>query len=247
MFGLFSGERVSSTYSTSRDEASDAAAGTCPHRHRWALPNFSWRVAVRRDVRRKRFASTAAVRRARKERGRHSFCRETSWQTRGSHACSALTTAPSTRTVCSWTSATASEFVASLRHRTHHSRMDPSRARYRELSRLDTDLEFHRCTHRVLEQYVRGLLQRPRNSSQVYGTVHTTAEWTRRERDIASFQGWARGATWSSTAVPGHPPGRDPGLYRRGRNEPLAGVATLGIGMLQQGGNVSERRVAFPP
>ena len=28
MFGLFSGERVSSTYSTSRDEASDAAAGT---------------------------------------------------------------------------------------------------------------------------------------------------------------------------------------------------------------------------
>ena len=28
MFGLFSGERASSTYSTSRDEASDAAAGT---------------------------------------------------------------------------------------------------------------------------------------------------------------------------------------------------------------------------
>ena len=36
----------------------------------------------------------------------------------------------------------------SLRHRTRHSRMDPSGARYRELSRLDTrrDLEFHRCT-----------------------------------------------------------------------------------------------------
>ena len=34
-------------------------------------------VAVRRDVRRQRFASTAAVRRAREERGRHSFCRET--------------------------------------------------------------------------------------------------------------------------------------------------------------------------
>ena len=42
MFGLFSSERTSSTYPTSRDEASDAAAGTCPHRHRWALPNFSW-------------------------------------------------------------------------------------------------------------------------------------------------------------------------------------------------------------
>ena len=42
MFGLFSGERVSSTYSTSRDEASDAAAaGTRPHRHRWTLHNFS--------------------------------------------------------------------------------------------------------------------------------------------------------------------------------------------------------------
>ena len=65
----------------------------------------------------------------------------------GSHARSALTTAPSTRTVCSWTSAMASEFVASLRHHTCHSRMDPSRARYRELLRLDTrhDLEFHSC------------------------------------------------------------------------------------------------------
>ena len=33
-FGFFSGERVSGTYSTSRDEASDAAARTCSHRHR---------------------------------------------------------------------------------------------------------------------------------------------------------------------------------------------------------------------
>ena len=41
-----------------------------------------------------------------------------------------------------------SEFVASLRYRTRQSRMDPSRARYRELSRLDTrrDMEFHSCT-----------------------------------------------------------------------------------------------------
>ena len=77
MFGLFSSERTSSTYPTSRDEASYAAAGTCPHRHRWALPNFSWGVAVRHDVRRQRFASTAAVGRAREERGRHSFCRGT--------------------------------------------------------------------------------------------------------------------------------------------------------------------------
>ena len=77
MFGLFSGEMVSSIYSISRDEASDAAAGTCPHRHRWALPNFSWGVAVRRDVRRQRFASTAATRRAQKKRGHHFFCRET--------------------------------------------------------------------------------------------------------------------------------------------------------------------------
>ena len=44
--------------------------------------------------------------------------------------------------------AMASEFVASLRRCTRHSRIDPSRARYRELSRLDTrrDLEFHSCT-----------------------------------------------------------------------------------------------------
>ena len=41
MFGLFSAERASSTYFTSPDEGSDAAAGTCPNRHRWTLPNFS--------------------------------------------------------------------------------------------------------------------------------------------------------------------------------------------------------------
>ena len=32
-----------------------------------------------------------------------------------------------------------------------------------------------------------GLLQWPRNSSRVYGTIHATAEWTCRERDIMSF------------------------------------------------------------
>ena len=151
MFGLFSGERTSSTYSTSRDEASDAAAGTCPHRHHRVLPNFSWGVAVRRDVRRQRFTSTAAVRRARKERDRHSFCCET---LHGRHG-------------------------------------GPTRV-------------LHLQRHRVLQPYVHGLLQWSWNSSRGYGTVHATAEWTRRERDIASFQGWTRGATWSSTAVPGH-------------------------------------------
>ena len=134
MFGLFSSERTSSTYPTSRDELSDAAAGTCSHRHRWALPNFSWGVAVRHDVLRQRFASTAAVRRAREERGRHSFCR---------------------KTLC---------------------------GRYGGPTRVP-----HRQRHRVLEQYVRGLLPWPRKSSRVYGTIHATAEWTRRERDIASF------------------------------------------------------------
>ena len=34
-------------------------------------------------------------------------------------------------------------------------------------------------------------------------------------------------------------------MYRRGRNEPLARFATLGIGVLQQGGNITERPVAF--
>ena len=54
MFGLFSSERKSSTYPTSRDEASDAAAGTCPHRHRSTLPNFSRGVTACGDVRRQR-------------------------------------------------------------------------------------------------------------------------------------------------------------------------------------------------
>ena len=70
-FGLFSGEKELGTHSTSRDKVSDTTTGTCPHRHRWTLPNFSWGVAVRRDVCRKRFASTATVRRAQKEHGRH--------------------------------------------------------------------------------------------------------------------------------------------------------------------------------
>ena len=68
---------LSGTCSTLRDEASDAVAGTTLHRPRWTLPNFSRRVAVRRDVRLQYFASTAAVQRARKKRGRHFFCRET--------------------------------------------------------------------------------------------------------------------------------------------------------------------------
>ena len=38
------------THSSSRDEASKATAGMCPHRHPWTLSNFSQGVAVRRDV-----------------------------------------------------------------------------------------------------------------------------------------------------------------------------------------------------
>ena len=77
MFGLFSSERESGTHSISRDEASDAEAGTCSYRHRWTLSNFSRGVTARRNVRRQRFASPVAARRARKERGRHFVCRET--------------------------------------------------------------------------------------------------------------------------------------------------------------------------
>ena len=71
MFGLFSDERESGTHLTLRDEASDTTTGTFSHRHRWILPNFSRGVAVRRDVRGQRFASTAVVQRARKEGIRH--------------------------------------------------------------------------------------------------------------------------------------------------------------------------------
>ena len=41
-----------------------------------------------------------------------------------------------------------SELVANLRHRIRHSRMDPPRARYHELLRLDTrrDFKFRNCT-----------------------------------------------------------------------------------------------------
>ena len=85
-----------------------------------------------------------------------------------------------------------SEFVASLRHRLRHSRIDPSRVRYREKLRLDT------------------------------------------RRDL-EFRSYTRIFAWN------------PGLHRRCRNDPLAGVATLGIGVLQQRGNISGRRVAFTP
>ena len=55
-----------------------------------------------------------------------------SWQVWESHARFAPTATQSTRTVCSWTLAMFSEFVASLRHLLRHRRMEPSRARYRE-------------------------------------------------------------------------------------------------------------------
>ena len=61
MFGLFSGEVISVTHSTSLDEASDATAGTCPHRQRWTLSDVSWAVAVRCDVRRQRLRNDTAL------------------------------------------------------------------------------------------------------------------------------------------------------------------------------------------
>ena len=149
MFGLFSSEGTSSTYPTSRVETSDAPAGTCPHRHRWALPNFSWRVAVRCDVRRQRFASTAAIRREREERGCHSFCRETlrgryGGPTRVPHGHRHRVLEQYVRGLLRWPWNSSRVYGTIQRH----SRMDPSRARYRELLRLDTrrDLEFHSCT-----------------------------------------------------------------------------------------------------
>ena len=69
------------------------------------------------------------------------FCRETLGGAYGNPTRVPLTTAQSIRTVCSWTFATVSEFVASLRNRISHSRMNPSRARYRKLLRLYTLLD----------------------------------------------------------------------------------------------------------
>ena len=62
------------------------------------------------------------------------LCREILRGIYGSPTRVPLTMAQSTQTVCSsWTFAMVSEFVASLRHRISHSRINPSRARYREL------------------------------------------------------------------------------------------------------------------
>ena len=127
MFGLFSGEMETGTHCTSLDEANDATAETCPHRHRWTLPNFyrggrgtSWRSSTALRV-------FSGRRRAHKQGGRHFVCCETaSWHIWEAHARSAPTTARSTRTVCSWTSLMVSEFVASLRHLLRHSSIDPS-------------------------------------------------------------------------------------------------------------------------
>ena len=134
MLGLFSGERVTGTYSTSRDEARVAAAGTCPHRHGWILPNFSRGVAVRGEARRQRFAFTAAA-----------IFSVVKCFVAGMGVPRAFRTDNGTEYSNSMLVAfcnVTSDFVASLRHRTHHSRMDPRRARYRELSRLDTQRDF---------------------------------------------------------------------------------------------------------
>ena len=131
MFGLFEGERVSGTYSTSRDEASDAVAGTCPYRHGWTLPNFSrrsWYVVM--------FVNSA-----------------------------------------------------SRLQRPLGARKKSAAAIFSVVKQFLVDMGFPLAfrTDSGTEYYVRGLLQWPRNSSQVYGILYATTEWTRRERDIASF------------------------------------------------------------
>ena len=186
MFGLFSGERASDTYSTSRDEASDAASRACPHQHQWTLTNFSRGVAVRRHVRRQRFASKAAVRRAGKERGRHFSVVE--------------------------------RFVAV---------MGVPRA-----FRTDNGTEY---SNSIIVDLCNGLGIRREvttpYTSQRNGTVESAISRVFKAGHAARL-----GA---------------PQLYPdirlkeirdcTGRNEPLAGVATLGIGVLQQGGNISGR------
>lgn len=64
------------------------------------------------------------------------------------HAHSARTTALRTRMACSWTFATDSKAVASLRPRTLHSGMDRLKAQFREYSRFGTRhaKEFDSCT-----------------------------------------------------------------------------------------------------
>ena len=98
----------------------------------------------------------------------------------------------STRTICSWTSAMFSEFVTSLRHRLHHRRMDPSRARDREPFKAVQAARLG-----VPQLYPDIRLEEVRSSSDAAGTS-------------------------------------------------LGLESTLGIGVLQQGGNISKRRVAFP-
>ena len=140
-------------------------------------------VTVRRDVRRQRFASTAATRRARKERGRHCFCHEM------------------------------------------------LRGRYGSPTRVP-----HRQRQRLLEQYVRGLLQWSWNSSRGYGTVYAIAEWIR----VAS--------AISRAFEPGHAacPG-PPQLYPDIRLEEIRDCTdAAGTSLWLEGGNTSERRVLFP-
>ena len=192
MFNLFWGERVSSTYSTSRDEARDASAGTLHIDTAGPYP----------------------------------------------------TSLGGSRYVVMFVDS------ASRLQRPYSVREKSAAAIFSVVKRFVADAEVPRAfqtdhgteySNSMFVDFCYGLEFR-----REFTAPYTPQQWTRRERDIASFQSWKRGATWSSTAVPGHLPGRDPRLCRRGRNEPLAGVATLGIGVLQQGGNISERRVPFP-
>ena len=139
MFGLFSCEREPGTHSTPRDEASDATARTCPHRHRWSLPNCFWGS---------RYVVMLVDSASRLQRSYGA--REKSVTTIDVGVPRAFRTDNSIEYSNSMFMdfAMASGFVASLRQRIRHSRIDPSRTRYRELLRLDTghDLKFRSCT-----------------------------------------------------------------------------------------------------
>ena len=186
MFGLFSGERVSGTYSTSRDEASDAAFGACPHQHHWTLPNISRGVAVRRYVRQQRFASKTAVRRARKERGRHFSVVE--------------------------------RFVAD---------MGVPRA-----FRIDNGTEY---SNSMFVDFCNGLGIR-----REVTTSYTPQENGPVESAISrAFKAGHAARLGAPQLFPDIRLKKIRGCT--GRNEPLVGVATLGIGVLQQGGNISGR------
>ena len=110
MSGLFLGERESGTHSTSRDKASDAAAGILTLLNLIQLLSgghgTSWCSSAAHCI----YSGRTA--RAKKAQLPFFLSWNASWQIWESHARSASTTAQSTRTICSWTSALRRELTA---------------------------------------------------------------------------------------------------------------------------------------